>query len=69
MCFGCIKTQRQKTGLCGLKELCVSVPGFDGRNRDTGGNLSKRFVEQLATDLKMDLVICKMQDTQPRNTA
>ena len=41
-----------------LKKLCASVSGFDGRNRHTGGNLSKRFVEQLATDLKMDLVIC-----------
>ena len=40
-----------------LKKLCVSVSGFDGRNRDMGGNLSKRFVEQLVADLKMDLVI------------
>ena len=32
-----------------------AVTGFDKRNRDTGGNLSKRFVKQLATDLKIDL--------------
>ena len=46
--------------LCSLtfKELCVLVSVFDGKNRDTSGNVSMRFIGQLATDLKIDLVIC-----------
>ena len=48
--------------------VCVSVSGFGGKDRDIGENVSIHFVGQLATDLKMDLVICKVQDTRPRNT-
>ena len=45
-----------------LKELYVSV---SRQNRKCKHVLPRK----LATDLKMDLVICLIQDTQLRNTA
>ena len=52
-----------------IKGAGVPISGFDRKNRDTGRIVSMRFNEQLATDLKMDLVICQTQYTQPSNTA